>query len=72
MESTVGDRSLVSALVNGDLRRQLSRWDLDELGETKGVRVYGHARSPDASQRGGDDGAAIGRLCPSWSLAPMP
>src|SRR5690606_7477042 len=36
----LGDRSLVSALTNGDLQRQLSRYELDQMSGTTGARVY--------------------------------
>jgi hypothetical protein len=36
----IGDRSLISALMSGDLQRQLSSYDLDQMRETSGARVY--------------------------------
>lgn len=36
----IGDRSLVATVAEGDLKRQLNRWELDELRRTKGTSVY--------------------------------
>lgn len=36
----IGDRSLVTALTNGDLQRQLSGYELEQLRQSTGARVY--------------------------------
>jgi alpha-2-macroglobulin len=36
----IGDRSLLSAVANGEIRRQLSRWDVNELTSRKAEKVY--------------------------------
>lgn len=36
----IGDRSLVSALTNGDLQRQLSSYELEQMRQTTGSRIY--------------------------------
>ena len=36
----IGDRSLVAAVADGDLQRQLGRWELNELRAKKGTSVY--------------------------------
>ncbi|MCB1509635.1 MAG: alpha-2-macroglobulin family protein, partial [Hyphomicrobiaceae bacterium] len=36
----IGDRSLLTAVANGEIKRQLSRYDLNELKNQKGEKVY--------------------------------
>lgn len=36
----ISDRGLVNSVVDGDMQRQLGRWELDELRNKKGVSVY--------------------------------
>ena len=36
----IGDRGLVSAVANGTVNRQLSRWELRDLGKKNGHKVY--------------------------------
>ena len=36
----IGDRSLVRTIAEGDISRQLSRWDLKELRTKKGTSIY--------------------------------
>lgn len=36
----IGDRSLLSAVANGEIRRQLSSWDVRELKSKSGEKIY--------------------------------
>lgn len=45
----IGDRSLASALTNGDLERQLASYEIDQMRQTTGAQVY--AGELDAAMR---------------------
>jgi alpha-2-macroglobulin len=36
----IGDRSLLASVANGEIRQQLSRWDINQIENRKGRKVY--------------------------------